>query len=105
PNRPRRRRETVAPPVHPRLLAVLGDPVEHSLSPPMQNAAFQAAGLPYVYIAVRVPAGGLQRVLQALRLLGARGANVTVPLKEEAAALADWLSPEARAAGTVNTLV
>lgn len=79
--------------------------MEHSLSPPMQNAAFQAAGLPYVYIAVRVPAGGLQPVLQALRLLGARGANVTVPLKEEAASLADWLSPEARAAGTVNTLV
>ncbi|BAS29431.1 shikimate dehydrogenase [Limnochorda pilosa] len=90
---------------HPRLLAVLGDPVEHSLSPPMHNAAFRATGLPFTYIAVRVGPGELRRAVDALRVLGARGANVTVPHKEAAAQLAEWLSAEAREAGAVNTLV
>lgn len=91
--------------MQPRLVALLGDPVAHSLSPAMQNAAFQGAGLPYVYIAVRVEGARLGEAIGALRLLGARGANVTAPHKERAAGQADWLAPEAERAGTVNTLV
>lgn len=92
-------------PMQPRLLALLGDPVAHSLSPAMQNAAFQATGLPYVYIAARVESARLGEAVAALRLLGARGANVTAPHKERAAALAHWLAPEAERAWSVNTLV
>ncbi|HEY8531946.1 MAG TPA: shikimate dehydrogenase [Limnochorda sp.] len=92
-------------PTQPRLLALLGDPVAHSLSPAMQNAAFQATGLPYVYIAARVERERFGEAVAALRLLEARGANVTAPHKERAAALADRLAPEAERAGSVNTLV
>jgi shikimate dehydrogenase len=66
-----------------RLLAVIGDPVTHSLSPVMQNAACRALGIDAVYVALRVPARGnaLATVLQALTTTGGAG-NVTVPHKE-----------------------
>lgn len=66
-----------------RLLAVVGDPVAHSLSPHMQNAACRALGLDAAYVALRVPAGALGGVLGALAAVGAAG-NVTVPHKEAA---------------------
>jgi shikimate dehydrogenase len=64
-----------------RLLAVLGDPVAHSLSPRMHNAACRALGLDAAYVALRVPSASLPQVLDALRSVGAAG-NVTVPHKE-----------------------
>jgi shikimate dehydrogenase len=64
-----------------RLLAVIGDPVEHSLSPAMHNAACRALGLDAVYVALRVPAAALPGVLTACAAVGAAG-NVTVPHKE-----------------------
>ena len=64
-----------------RLLAVLGDPVAHSLSPHMHNAACRALGLDAAYVALRVPAGAIPDVLRALATVGAAG-NVTVPHKE-----------------------
>lgn len=64
-----------------RLLAVLGDPVAHSLSPHMHNAACRALGLDAAYVALRVPANALGEVLSALRVVGGAG-NVTVPHKE-----------------------
>ncbi len=64
-----------------RLLAVLGDPVGHSLSPLMYNAALRVLGLDAVYVALRTPAPALPTVLAALAAVGAAG-NVTVPLKE-----------------------
>src|SRR5262245_36613017 len=66
-----------------RLLAVLGDPVEHSLSPLMHNAAIGALGLDAVYVALRTPASELETVLRALAAAGGAG-NVTVPHKEAA---------------------
>jgi shikimate dehydrogenase len=63
-----------------RLLAIIGDPVAHSLSPAMHNAACRALGLDAIYLALRVPAAGLSTVLQALAATGAAG-NVTVPHK------------------------
>jgi shikimate dehydrogenase len=64
-----------------RLLAVLGDPVAHSLSPAMHNAAIRALGLDAVYVGLRVHAAALTDVLKALTAVGAAG-NVTVPHKE-----------------------
>lgn len=64
-----------------RLLAVLGDPVAHSLSPYMHNAACRALGLDAAYVALRVPAATVPEVLRALAAVGAAG-NVTVPHKE-----------------------
>jgi shikimate dehydrogenase len=64
-----------------RLLAVLGDPVAHSLSPYMHNAACRALGLDAAYVALRVTSQALPGVLDALRAVGAAG-NVTVPHKE-----------------------
>ncbi len=64
-----------------RLLTVIGDPVAHSLSPAMYNAACRALGLDATYLALRVPAGALATVLTALSATGGAG-NVTVPHKE-----------------------
>lgn len=66
-----------------RLLAVLGDPIAHSLSPTMHNAAFAALGLDAVYVAFRTPRAALGPVLDALAAVGGAG-NITVPHKEAA---------------------
>jgi len=66
-----------------RLLAVIGDPVAHSLSPVMQNAALRALGVDAVYVALRTPVPALPTVLSALAAAGGAG-NVTVPHKEAA---------------------
>jgi shikimate dehydrogenase len=87
-----------------RLACVLGDPVEHSRSPAMQNAAIGELGLDCVYVAFRVPAPGLGTAVHGLAALGVTGANVTIPHKEAAALLCDGLSDEAVAAGAANTL-
>lgn len=87
-----------------RLVALLGEPVAHSLSPAMHNAGFQEAGLNACYLAFAVPAADLARALAGLRVLGLLGANVTVPHKEQALHLADAVDPVAQAAGAVNTL-
>lgn len=64
--------------------AVLGDPIRHSRSPAMHHAAYQELGLDLDYQAVRVPAGRLEEALLRLKESGCKGANVTLPLKQEA---------------------
>lgn len=66
-----------------RLLAVIGDPVQHSLSPAMHNAACRALGLDAVYVALRCPAASVPDLLAACAAIGVAG-NVTVPHKEAA---------------------
>jgi len=85
-----------------RILAVLGDPVAHSLSPEMQNAAIAALGLDAVYVALRVPPAALAGFLPLCAKMGISG-NVTVPHKEAAALHIAQLSDRARAVGAVNT--
>jgi shikimate dehydrogenase len=83
---------------------VLGDPIEHSRSPALQNAAIRELGLDCVYLAFRVPQAQLADAVRGLAALGAVGANVTIPHKESAALICDRLSEEAVAAGAANTL-
>jgi shikimate dehydrogenase len=88
-----------------RLFGVLGDPVDHSLSPAMHNAAFAACQLPYLYLRFRVPSDALPAALAEARRLDMGGLNLTVPLKEVALPLLDDVSAEARRIGAVNTIV
>ena len=88
-----------------RLVAVLGDPVRHSLSPAMHNAALAQLGLDWVYLALPVAAHHLHGLVQSLAAIDAVGANVTLPHKQAAAQLADALTPLAQRLGAVNTLV
>lgn len=87
-----------------RLVGLLGDPVAHSRSPAMHNAAFRALGLDWCYVALPVAPAALPAALAGLAALGFVGANVTIPHKERAAALADELTPTAHGVGAVNTL-
>ena len=87
------------------LVGVLGDPVRHSLSPAMHNAAIAALGLDWAYLALPVAAADLAVVLRALAAIDCRGLNVTLPHKQAAAGLAEELTPLARRLGAVNTLV
>ncbi|GEP34065.1 shikimate 5-dehydrogenase [Nocardioides szechwanensis] len=84
--------------------AVLGDPIAHSLSPVLHRAGYAALGLDWTYDAVRVPSGGLEAFL-ATTDAGWRGLSLTMPLKREAMALADEVSPRAALVGAANTLV
>jgi shikimate dehydrogenase len=81
---------------------VIGDPVGHSLSPVLHNAAFAAAGLDWVYVALRVAPGRGAAALEAMRDLGLAGLSVTTPHKADVAAAVDRLSPVAEALGAVN---
>jgi shikimate dehydrogenase len=83
-----------------RLVALLGQPVAHSPSPRMQNAAFAARGLDWVYVACEVAPERLEAAIRGLAALGFAGANVTIPHKEAAARLCDEVDGDA-----VNTLV
>jgi shikimate dehydrogenase len=87
-----------------RLAAVIGDPVRHSLSPAIHNAAFRALDLDWVYVALPVAAGEGARAVDAMRTLGIDGLNVTMPHKTDVAGAVDRLSPTAEALGAVNTV-
>lgn len=84
--------------------AVVGDPVSHSLSPAMQNAAFQAAGMEGSYAAVRVPVEEFDEAMAHLAAQGYKGVNVTVPLKEAAWKWAQSRSRTDSRIGGLNTL-
>ena len=88
-----------------RLACLLGRPVAHSLSPPMQNAAFSAAGIDAVYLAFCVDPAGLGDAIRGLAQLGVLGMNVTVPYKVSVIPLLDATTGEAELAGSVNTIV
>jgi shikimate dehydrogenase len=87
------------------LVGLLGWPVAHSLSPPMQNAGFAALGLDWAYVPLAAHPDHVAEALRGLAALGFAGANVTIPHKEAVAALCDELDDVAARAGSVNTLV
>ena len=88
-----------------RLVGLIGDPVSHSLSPRMQNAAFAARGLDWAYVPLRVAAERLEDAVTGLVALDFAGANVTIPHKTAVVAFCDELDPVAERAGSVNALV
>jgi shikimate dehydrogenase len=85
-----------------RVFAILGDPVSHSLSPLMQNAAFCALGLPATYVPLRCSAEDLPALMRALGRAGG-GGNVTVPHKEVAAGAVDVCRDVAKTVESCNT--
>ena len=85
-----------------RVFAILGDPVAHSLSPLMQNAAFRALGLKAVYVPISCSAADVASLIQALARAGG-GGNVTVPHKEVAARAVSECRDIARTVGACNT--
>ncbi len=84
---------------------VVGDPIEHSLSPRIQQAALDWNGIAGRYGKLRVDEPGLNEVVSRLRAGRLHGTNVTMPHKLAAARLADALTPAAARTGAVNTLV
>ncbi len=86
-----------------KVYAVLGDPIEHSMSPAMHNAAFGALGMPCTYHAFRVRPSDLKDAIYGAKALGFGGLNLTIPLKEEAL---KYVEPDPIAAriGAVNTI-
>ncbi len=87
------------------VFAVIGDPIEHTLSPLMHNRAIKAMGLDAVYVSLHVRPDDLERAIKGMKALGIGGMNVTVPHKTAVMALMDDLSDEARAVGAVNTII
>lgn len=85
-----------------RLAAVIGDPVRHSLSPQIHNAAYQANGLDWRFLALPVAAGRAPAALDAMRALSIEGFSVTMPHKEVVAGHVDELMPAAAALASVN---
>lgn len=85
-----------------RVLALLGDPVAHSASPEVQNAAFDVAGVDGVYVAVRCAPDDLDGFMRGLARAGG-GGNITLPYKENAAAILDVRSDAVRRTGACNT--
>jgi shikimate dehydrogenase len=86
------------------LYGVLGHPVSHSRSPEMQNAAFAAASIDAVYVALPVAPDRLAQAVTGAHALGFQGLNVTVPHKQAVAALCATVDATAAAIGAVNTL-
>ncbi len=88
-----------------KVCAVIGDPVEHSLSPIIHNAAFQHLNLDYVYVAFNVRASQLKDAILGVRGLGIYGLNVTMPHKISIIKYLDELDETAKRIGSVNTVL
>ncbi|UCF39446.1 MAG: shikimate dehydrogenase [Acidobacteriota bacterium] len=88
-----------------RICAVIGDPVEHSLSPQIHNAAFRSAGINYAYVAFHVKRGDLKRAMEGVKSLGIRGMSVTIPHKIDIIPYLDQTDEVSGNVGSVNTVV
>ena len=87
-----------------KLLGIIGDPVEHSLSPLMQNAAIADLGVDYVYIPFPVKVSNLEQALAGFTAIGLVGFNATIPHKQAIIPLLAEITPTAKAIGAVNTV-
>src|SRR3972149_2121185 len=88
-----------------KVCALIGDPVEHTMSPAMHQAAYQKLGLDYIYIPFQVKPEQLAAAVAGLRALNVRGFNVTIPHKVSVIPLLDGLDPLAERIGAVNPVV
>jgi shikimate dehydrogenase len=87
------------------VLAVFGDPISHSLSPLMHNAAFSALGWDCVYIPCRVETSQLQNAVRSIRALNWKGVNITIPHKQAVMNELDQIIGDAEKSGSVNTII
>lgn len=87
------------------VVGLFGDPVAHSLSPRMQNAAIRESGLDAVYVPFHVTSPQLCDAVMGIRALGLRGVNLTIPHKEAAVEFVDELDEQAALIGAINTIV
>ena len=85
-------------------IALIGNPVSHSLSPIMQNAALQYLGLDLIYIAIPCKDEDLELVLNSLKKINCKGLNITIPHKEKVFNLCSEISPIATKLKAINTL-
>ena len=88
-----------------RLCGVIGDPIEHTMSPAMHNAAFARMGLDYVYVPFNVKKEELEQAIDGMRGLNIRGLNVTIPHKVAVIPFLDELDPLAEKIGAINTII
>jgi len=90
-----------------KLCIIIGDPVDHSLSPAMHNAGYEALGIndKFVYIAANVKVENVKDVIKAMRVMGFRGLTCTIPHKIEVIKYLDKIDPIAEKIGAVNTVV
>ena len=88
-----------------KLCGVIGDPIEHTMSPVMQNAAFERMGLDYWYVPFRVKKEELGKAIDGMRALNIKGLNVTIPHKVAVIPFLDKLDPLAEKIGAINTIV
>lgn len=87
-----------------KLLGVIGDPIEHSLSPVMHNAAIATLGLDYAYVPFAIAADDLPAAIAGFWAIGIQGFNVTIPHKQAIMPLLTEVTPVAQAIGAVNTV-
>ena len=87
------------------LVGLLGQPVNHSLSPIMHNAAYEEMGLDWCYVAIPCERENIEKVTTALRIVDCKGLNVTIPHKQEVIKACNKLTETANKIQAVNTLV
>ena len=87
-----------------KILGVIGDPIEHTFSPAMQNAGLKALGLNYIYLPFHVYENKLSQAIEGAKGLGIEGLNVTIPHKTHVMEFLDEIDPIAKMIGAVNTI-
>ncbi len=88
-----------------RVCGVIGDPIEHTLSPTIHNAAFNHLKLDFIYLAFRVKTADLENAVRGMRGLGIHGLNVTMPHKSTIIGYLDEADPTVQFLGSVNTIL
>ncbi len=88
-----------------RLCGIIGDPIEHTMSPVMHNAVFRQMGVDYLYVPFKVKQGELAKAIDGMKALNIRGLNVTIPHKVAVIQFLDKLDHLAEKIGAVNTIV
>ncbi|MGL4109212.1 shikimate dehydrogenase [Clostridium sp. LP20] len=84
---------------------VVGEKLSHSLSPRINNRLFELLGIEAAYKSFEIPKNDISKLGDSLKLLGIKGVNVTIPYKQEVLKDLDFIAPEAKAIGAVNTIL
>ena len=88
-----------------KIVGIIGDPIKHSRSPQIHNAAITALGLDYVYVPFHVQPDNLGAAIEGFKAANVVGINVTIPHKQNVISYLDEISREATLIGAVNTLI